>query len=214
MQQTNIYPEFRRGEATTGGRSVVIVTGGSAGDVLTQQADGTFLPVTPEAGGLENASDVSGGVLVDNGDGSTLGTIIAGTIKSEGSGVGLFLNSGNGGVWLRYNMANRLLMGGSGVGLYASIYGSAANSYDCGTPTSTLRSGYFATSVVTPTITNGASPVSFSSALSLSAITKTALLATTPSASAGIWRISDDSNKPAYSDGSAWRYLTDGTEVV
>lgn len=51
MQQTTIYPEFRRGEATVGGRSVVVVTGGSAGDVLTQQEDGTYSPVTPTAGG-------------------------------------------------------------------------------------------------------------------------------------------------------------------
>lgn len=38
-------------DATTGGRSVIVITGGSTGDVLTLQGDGTYAPVTPESGG-------------------------------------------------------------------------------------------------------------------------------------------------------------------
>jgi len=34
-------------DATAGGRSVIVVTGGATGDVLTRQSDGTYLPVTP-----------------------------------------------------------------------------------------------------------------------------------------------------------------------
>ena len=37
-------------DATTGGRSVIVVSGGSTGDVLTLQADGTYLPETLAAG--------------------------------------------------------------------------------------------------------------------------------------------------------------------
>jgi hypothetical protein len=37
--------------ATVGGLSVLVVTGGSDGDVLTQQADGTYAPETPSGGG-------------------------------------------------------------------------------------------------------------------------------------------------------------------
>lgn len=38
-------------DATTGGLSVIVVTGGSTGDVLTLQSDGTYLPETPSASG-------------------------------------------------------------------------------------------------------------------------------------------------------------------
>ena len=37
-------------DATTGGRSVIVVSGGSTGDVLTLQADGTYLPEASAAG--------------------------------------------------------------------------------------------------------------------------------------------------------------------
>jgi hypothetical protein len=40
-------PSVAIADATTGGLSVIVVTGGSTGDVLTRQSDGTYLPVTP-----------------------------------------------------------------------------------------------------------------------------------------------------------------------
>lgn len=39
-------------DATVGGLSVIVVTGGSTGDVLTKQSDGTYAPVTPSSGGV------------------------------------------------------------------------------------------------------------------------------------------------------------------
>jgi hypothetical protein len=54
MSDTNIYltntQAARILDATTGGRSVILVSGGSTGDVLTLQADGTYLPETLAAG--------------------------------------------------------------------------------------------------------------------------------------------------------------------
>jgi hypothetical protein len=46
---TNTYAA-RILDATTGGRSVILVSGGSTGDVLTLQEDGTYLPETLAAG--------------------------------------------------------------------------------------------------------------------------------------------------------------------
>jgi len=43
-------------DATTGGLSVIVITGGSDGDVLTRQADGTYAPETPSAGGSPGGS--------------------------------------------------------------------------------------------------------------------------------------------------------------
>ena len=51
-------------DATTGGLSVIVITGGSDGDVLTRQADGTYAPETPSAG---SSGDVVGPAsAVDN----------------------------------------------------------------------------------------------------------------------------------------------------
>jgi hypothetical protein len=40
-------PSTAISDATIGGLSVIVVTGGADGDVLTRQSDGTYLPVTP-----------------------------------------------------------------------------------------------------------------------------------------------------------------------
>jgi hypothetical protein len=40
-------PSAAISDATTGGLSVIVVTGGADGDVLTRQSDGTYLPVAP-----------------------------------------------------------------------------------------------------------------------------------------------------------------------
>jgi hypothetical protein len=49
-------------DATTGGRSVIIVTGGSTGDVLTLQADGTYIAATPAGGSLSGTGAVDNAV--------------------------------------------------------------------------------------------------------------------------------------------------------
>lgn len=49
-------PSSAISDATTGGLSVIVITGGSDGDVLTQQADGTYAPETPSSGGSPGGS--------------------------------------------------------------------------------------------------------------------------------------------------------------
>jgi hypothetical protein len=57
-------PSSAISDATAGGLSVIIITGGSDGDVLTQQSDGTYAPETPSAGGSPGGS--SGQVQYNN----------------------------------------------------------------------------------------------------------------------------------------------------
>lgn len=44
-------PSSAISDATTGGLSVIVITGGSTGDVLTLQSDGSYAPETPSGGG-------------------------------------------------------------------------------------------------------------------------------------------------------------------
>ena len=65
---TNTYAA-RILDATTGGRSVILISGGSTGDVLTLQADGTYLPETlGSAAGAEIAdfATAAQGALADD----------------------------------------------------------------------------------------------------------------------------------------------------
>lgn len=61
-------------DATTGGRSVIVITGGSTGDVLTLQSDGTYAPAAPAGGGVGGGTGaVDNAVLrADGVGGSTL----------------------------------------------------------------------------------------------------------------------------------------------
>ena len=56
-------------DATTGGRSVIVVTGGSTGDVLTLQANGTYAAATPSGGSLSGTGAVDNAVLRADGTG-------------------------------------------------------------------------------------------------------------------------------------------------
>lgn len=65
-------PSSAISDATTGGLSVIVITGGSTGDVLTLQANGTYAPVTP-SGGVSGTGSVDNAVLrADGTGGSTL----------------------------------------------------------------------------------------------------------------------------------------------
>lgn len=57
------------------------------------------------------------------------------------------------------------------------------------------------------TALGGSTGVAFSGGVRLAPITRSALLATTPTADAGMFRITDQGNEPAYPDGTAWRSL-------
>jgi hypothetical protein len=45
-------PSSAISDATTGGLSVIVITGGSTGDVLTKQSDGTYAAAAPSSGGV------------------------------------------------------------------------------------------------------------------------------------------------------------------
>ena len=89
-------------DATTGGRSVIVVAGGSDGDVLTRQSDGTYLPEAPSAGGgnsFEVIQPAIGGtngtaVVAESGtDTLTLDTGCGMTITGDASSDKITLNA-------------------------------------------------------------------------------------------------------------------------
>lgn len=61
-------PSSAISDATTGGLSVIVITGGSTGDVLTKQSDGTYAAVTP-SGGVTGTGSVDNAVLRADGTG-------------------------------------------------------------------------------------------------------------------------------------------------
>jgi hypothetical protein len=69
MMSSDPVPSAAIFDATTGGRSVIVVTGGSTGDVLTLQADGTYAAVTPAGGSLSGTGAVDNAVLRADGTG-------------------------------------------------------------------------------------------------------------------------------------------------
>lgn len=83
-------PSSSISDATTGGLSVIVISGGSTGDVITKQSDGTYLPVTPASGGSPGGS--SGQVQYNNAGafGGMTAVVYAGTgthvaITSQGA---------------------------------------------------------------------------------------------------------------------------------
>lgn len=78
-------------DATTGGRSVIVITGGSTGQVLTLQSDGTYAPATPSAGGVTTLGttgtdlNISGSTLnVPNAGSASRGVIAASGAQTLG----------------------------------------------------------------------------------------------------------------------------------
>ncbi len=59
-------------DATTGGLSVIVITGGSTGQVLTLQADGTYAPATPSGGVTGTGSVDNAALRADGTGGATL----------------------------------------------------------------------------------------------------------------------------------------------
>lgn len=123
-------PSSAISDATTGGLSVIVITGGSTGQVLTLQANGTYAPATVSAGiggsvgSTDNRlvrSDGTGGVTVqstgitvdDSNNVSGVGTIGCGAITSTGVFTGA-----NGSV-----SAPSLNMGDAGTGFYRPTSG-------------------------------------------------------------------------------------------
>lgn len=124
-------PSSAISDATTGGLSVIVITGGSTGDVLTLQANGTYAPATVSAGDVVGPSsatdnavarfDATTGNLLQNsvvtigdtGNIAGLGTVSCGAITTTGVFTGA-----NGSV-----SAPSLNLGDSGTGFYRPASG-------------------------------------------------------------------------------------------
>jgi len=85
-------PSSAISDATVGGVSVIVITGGSTGDVLTKQSDGTYAAVTPSSGGVSALGttgtdlNISGSTLnVPNAGASARGVITTGTQTIAGA---------------------------------------------------------------------------------------------------------------------------------
>ncbi len=91
-------PSSAISDATVGGLSVIVVTGGADGDVLTRQSDGTYLPETPASGGIGGSVGSTDNRLVrsDGTGGSTVqSTGITVDDSNSITGVGSLTLSGN-----------------------------------------------------------------------------------------------------------------------
>jgi hypothetical protein len=127
-------------DATTGGRSVIVITGGSTGDVLTQQPDGTYTAATP-AGASPGGS--SGQMQFNSAGafGGTVAVVYAGsgthvTITSQSASAiplrvkGAASQTGNLSEWR--NSSDTLLLaigagGNVGIGVSGPVAGRALN---------------------------------------------------------------------------------------
>lgn len=85
-------PSSAISDATTGGLSVIVITGGSTGDVLTLQANGTYAPVTPSSGGVSALGtagtdlNISGSTLnVPDASATARGVVTTGTQTIAGA---------------------------------------------------------------------------------------------------------------------------------
>jgi len=224
-------PSSAISDATTGGLSVIVITGGSTGQVLTLQADGTYAPATVSGG----SGDVVGpSSATDNAIArfdATTGKLLqnsAVTIDDSGNvaGVGTLTASGT------VAVASTLKIG---VEAYSAVW-SVGNSFDSdglklvrANNSSSFwpievkqvgaRSGllvYDGTYYCQITTTKADF---YSSPITGGSITVTGLMcagvytfATVPSASSNtgkFMRISDRAQKHAYSDGTNWRFFGD-----
>lgn len=196
--------------ATTGGLSLLVVSGGADGQVLTQQADGTY---APEA--------VSAGI------GGSVGSTDNRLVRSDGTGGSTVQSTG-----ITVNDSNNI----SGVGTVGcvAISGSSNSTFNgYVVAVQGLYVGNFDASIVKSG--SGASRTldlcgvsivrarnegnSADGPFSASTITASALMccgvytfATVPSASSNtgkFLRISDRAQKHAYSDGTDWRFFGD-----
>jgi len=234
-------PSSAISDATTGGLSVIVITGGSTGQVLTLQANGTYAPATVSAGiggsvgstdnrlvrsdGTGGSTVQSTGITVDDSNNvSGMGTLGCGTITTTDDVVitgakRLFLSNGSttGNYLLAGNTvvfsANTVAQGGwNSTGMYARrLFVDYANADICLARASTSVLGVYAGDGTTP------------AGLTLATVTASGLMccgvytfATVPSASSNtgkFLRISDRAQKHAYSDGTNWRFFGDDAVI-
>jgi len=217
--------------ATLGGLSLLVVSGGTDRQVLTQQADGTYAPEAVSAGiggsvgskdnrlvrsdGTGGSTVQSTGITVDDSNNvSGIGTITVNAIShtyfsmpANGSAVfGRNVTTINGydvvsSGNVKANLGYYVEWNYGGCSLYSGT-SSAIIAYN------NARSAFADFSVRSLTQTGGSN---------IAGITKAALLLLTPNASsAGRWRVTDatPASREAYPDGTNWRYTSDDTVVT
>lgn len=203
-------PSSAISDATTGGLSLIVITGGSTGQVLTLQANGTYAPATASAGigGSVGATD-NRLVRSDGTGGSTVqSTGITVDDSNNVSGMGSLgctsINGSSNSTFTGYVAAVGGVYIGSFDGFVTKSGSGASRTLDlCGV--SIVRARNESNSADGP--------------FSASSITASALMccgvytfSTVPSASSNtgkFLRISDRAQKHAYSDGTNWRFFGD-----
>ncbi len=78
-------PSSAISDATTGGQSVIVITGGSTGDVLTLQANGTYAAATPASGGVGGSTGSTDNRVL-RADGTGGGTLQNSAVSIDDSG--------------------------------------------------------------------------------------------------------------------------------
>jgi hypothetical protein len=224
--------------ATLGGLSLLVVSGGADGHVLTQQADGTYAPEAPSAGiggsvgstdnrlvrsdGTGGSTVQSTGITVDDSNNvSGVGTLSIADTTYNSPGLRFSSSNSGFGCW----QSNSEIFGTIGGTVFARF--QAAKSVFVAV---TIGLGFNAefqneASGVVALVSGTAGQyrdlklrnLTLSGAHNLAPITKAALLLLTPTAaSAGRWRVTDatPANREAYPDGTDWRYTSDDTVVT
>lgn len=236
-------PSSAISDATTGGRSVIVVTGGSDGDVLTRQSDGTYAPETLSAASgdivgpasaTDNAVvrfDSTSGKLVqnssltidDSGHVTTGGNFIVPSISSGSHShkicVGAYGTISETGGGLAYITGNSVA---AHTGINQVVKTSSDTGhfirmrYDHGISLHTGISGN--TGAVSADSVNQRLIIDGNGLTTFSkpVIVGVYTFATVPSASThtgAIVRISDRAQKHAYSDGTNWRFFGDDAVI-
>ncbi len=221
-------PSSAISDATTGGLSVIVITGGSTGQVLTLQANGTYAPATVSAGSgdvvgpsssTDNALarfDSTTGKLLQNsvvtvgdtGNIAGLGTVACGAITTSGKFTGTNVeitgyascgSASNMATACDHNFVSRVAGAMANSGAIIDV---ASNTGHTGRLQTWTRAG----SVVADIGNTGG--ISTTGLMCCGVYT----FATVPSASSNtgkFLRISDRAQKHAYSDGTNWRFFGD-----
>lgn len=221
--------------ATNGGLSLLVVSGGADGHVLTQQSDGTYAPEAPStasgdvvgpSSATDNAIarfDTTSGKLLQNSLASITDTGVFTTTAANGAVCEV--DPVNWRFRLSFSGLSRLDLDEYSIRIVDSamlLWSNAGNNANT-TKLLGLAKNETTNALEINSGTRGTfrdlncRSVTLTGGNNLAAITKAALLLLTPTAaSAGRWRVTDatPANREAYPDGTNWRYTSDDSVVT